>query len=159
MTGNNIFILVWLISFVINFVLVRKITLPLENLRKERFSTPINDEFVSRINVVAGVIFGPMILFVNFIWFLYEGTVFLYRRSGNKKILLVLMIIFLITNVSSFSTVAMERYISRYSKEQAAVVNLLSSVPVLYEIGFHAGSRLFYKDNNFIETAKKEINL
>ena len=63
----------------------------------------------------------------------------------------------LVTNASSFSTVAMEKYISGYDKEQAAVVNSLSAVPVLYDLGFGLGHRIFYDDQNFVETAEKQI--
>ena len=63
----------------------------------------------------------------------------------------------IVANASSFSTVAMEKYISGYDKEQAAVVNSLSAVPVLYDLGFGLGHRVFYDDQNFIKTAEKEI--
>ncbi|MEK6928117.1 MAG: hypothetical protein AABX11_06820 [Nanoarchaeota archaeon] len=64
-------------------------------------------------------------------------------------------LVFLVTNLSSFSTVAMEKYISNYSKEQAAVVNSLSAVPGLYDVGFHMGHKVFYKDDNFLKTKEK----
>jgi len=56
-----------------------------------------------------------------------------------KKIGLVL----LVTNSMAFSTVAMQRGISGYSKEEAAFINSLNAVPVLYDIGFELGQRVF----------------
>ena len=56
-----------------------------------------------------------------------------------------------------FSTVAMEKHIAGYDKKQAALVNSLSAVPVLYDVGFHLGHRFFYDDQNFIETAEEQI--
>jgi len=65
--------------------------------------------------------------------------------------------ILLITNLSSFSTVAMEKSIANYSKEQAAVVNSLSSIPFVYDIGFGFGHKIFYGDNNYIKTVDKQL--
>jgi len=72
-----------------------------------------------------------------------------------KKTSLVL----LATNASSFSTVAMEKGISGYSAEQAAVVNSLSAVPLLYDVGFHLGHIVFYDDDNFIKTKEDYTGL
>ena len=73
----------------------------------------------------------------------------------GKKVGLAL----LVTNLSSFSTVAMEKYISGYSKEQAAFINSLSAVPGLYDVGFHLGHTMFYEDNNFLETKERFTGL
>lgn len=64
-------------------------------------------------------------------------------------------LVFLVTNLSSFSTVAMERYISGYSKEQAAFINSLNAVPYLYDVGFHLGHQIFYDDDNFLKTKEE----
>ncbi len=68
-------------------------------------------------------------------------------------------IILLITNLSSFGTVAMERHIAGYSGGQAAVVNSLSSVPLLYDVGFDLGHQIFYNDPNYIETAEGQTGI
>ena len=68
-------------------------------------------------------------------------------------------LVLLVTNLSSFSTVAMERYISGYSKEQAAFINSLSAVPCLYDIGFNLGHQIFYDDDNFLKTKEKYTGL
>lgn len=68
-------------------------------------------------------------------------------------------LVLLITNLGSFSTVAMEKHISGYSKEQAAFINSLSAVPFLYDLGFHLGHQIFYDDNNFLETKEKFTGL
>ena len=75
------------------------------------------------------------------------------RRTLNlaKKVGLTL----LATNAMSFSTVAMEKGISGYSKEDAAFINSLSAVPVLYDIGFELGQRVFYDDKNFLQTKEE----
>ena len=79
-----------------------------------------------------------------------RGTIDLGKKMG---------LAFLVTNASSFATVAMEKGISGYSKEQAAVVNSLSAVPLLYDIGFHLGHQVFYKDNNFLKTKEEVIGI
>ena len=68
-------------------------------------------------------------------------------------------LVFLVTNLSSFSTVAMEKHISGYSREQAAFINSLNAVPYLYDIGFHLGHQIFYDDDNFLETKEKYTGL
>jgi len=68
-----------------------------------------------------------------------------------KKIGLVL----LVTNSMAFSTVAMQRGISGYSKEEAAFINSLNAVPVLYDIGFELGQRVFYNDKDFLKTKEE----
>lgn len=65
-------------------------------------------------------------------------------------------LVFLITNASSFSTVAMEKYLSGYDKNFAAFVNSLSATPGLYDLGFDLGHELFYNDSNFMRTAEKQ---
>lgn len=65
-------------------------------------------------------------------------------------------LILVTTNLSSFSTVAMEKYISKYSNETSAVTNAFSSVPILYDIGFSLGHKVFYNDANFMQTARNE---
>ncbi len=69
----------------------------------------------------------------------------------GKKIGLVL----LVTNAVSFSTVAMEKGISGYSSEQAAFINSLHAVPILYDIGFEAGHRVFYGEKDFLGTKER----
>ena len=64
-------------------------------------------------------------------------------------------LVLLVTNAIAFSTVAMQRGISGYSKEQAAFTNSLNAVPILYDIGFELGQRTFYGDKNFLETKEK----
>jgi hypothetical protein len=65
--------------------------------------------------------------------------------------------VILATNMSSFLTVGMEKHITGYSKEQAAVVNALSAVPILYDIGFDIGHEIFYDDQNFMQTAENQL--
>lgn len=52
-----------------------------------------------------------------------------------------------ITNGSAFSTVGMERYITGYSKEAAAIVNAFNGIPVLYEPGFNLAHRFVYGES------------
>lgn len=68
--------------------------------------------------------------------------------DGAKRMGLVL----LLSNASSFATVAMEKGISGYSREQAAFINSLHAVPFLYDIGFNLGHLVFYGDDNFLKT-------
>ena len=60
----------------------------------------------------------------------------------------------LITNANAFVTVGMEKHVSQYDKRTAAAINALSAVPLLYDIGFSLGHKLFYDDQNFITTAE-----
>jgi hypothetical protein len=80
---------------------------------------------------------------------LFEGL------ENTVKVMAVLGI----TNLSSFSTVAMEKYISGYSNEKAAFINSLSAVPILYDIGFDLGHQLFYGDRNFMKTAEEQTGI
>ncbi len=64
-------------------------------------------------------------------------------------------LVLLVTNASSFATVAMEKKISGYSEEQAAIVNSLNAVPILYDLGYELGYRTFYGNRNFVRTAEK----
>jgi len=75
----------------------------------------------------------------------------------RKAAIVTFGLVALVANASSFSTVAMEKYISGYDKKQAAVINSLSAIPVLYDLGFSLGHRIFYGDQNFIKTAEEQI--
>lgn len=69
--------------------------------------------------------------------------------------------VILATNASSFSTVALERYVGQRDAKQAAVANYLQDtqgvVGPLYHPGFVLGHRVFYNDNNFRETAQNAL--
>jgi hypothetical protein len=64
-------------------------------------------------------------------------------------------LVLLVTNGSSFSTVAMEKKVSGYSPENAAALNSLHAVPILYDFGFELGHRTFYGGKNFVKTAEQ----
>jgi hypothetical protein len=65
-------------------------------------------------------------------------------------------LVLLATNATAFGTVGMEKHISGYDNERAAVVNSMNAVPVLYDIGFELGHRYFYGESNFISSSENE---
>jgi hypothetical protein len=77
------------------------------------------------------------------------------RESGASKLAKIALVATLATNVSAFSTVAMEKYISKMSNEQSAVINSLNAVPFLYNPGYLLGHKIFYDDENFLRTKKQ----
>jgi len=83
--------------------------------------------------------------------------------NKNTKRALGIGALVLATNLSAFSTVAMQKHIMDYSKEKAALTNYIGSnftgaKPGIEDIGLNLGHRVFYGDDNFVGTAKGQLS-
>ncbi len=78
------------------------------------------------------------------------------NEDGIKRTGSILAIV-LATNLSSFTTTYMQKNLGNISNENASVINSLNSVPILYDIGFSVGHRLFYNDKDYLGTAENTI--